>query len=258
MREPCGVYLSQESHMFGEMVFVEARTQESLRARWSRAASLIAQLSALSFLVLLSFARPELPEALRINTHPVLAPPRIMPLVAMAPKEPNTASSAVSYSPLNIAQTNVIQVPSHIPHGIARDEGPPVATSLHGCPSCTGAGSSNALNSIIGSGPATVVKPAAPKSVRVSHMDPGSLIKRVQPTYPAIAKIAHIQGAVVLQAVISREGTIESLHVLSGHPSLVNAAIDAVQQWRYRPYVSNGTPVEVETQITVNFSLGNQ
>jgi protein TonB len=88
-------------------------------------------------------------------------------------------------------------------------------------------------------------------------MDPGSLIKRVQPAYPPIAKLTRIQGTVVLQAVISREGTIESLHVLSGHPSLVNAAIDAVQQWRYRPYVLNGTPVEVETQITVNFSLSS-
>jgi protein TonB len=60
---------------------------------------------------------------------------------------------------------------------------------------------------------------------------------------------------VLLQAIISKEGTIENLRVLSGHPMLTAAAIDAVRQWRYRPYVLNGAPVEVETQITVNFSL---
>jgi protein TonB len=59
-----------------------------------------------------------------------------------------------------------------------------------------------------------------------------------------------------LRAVISRAGTIENLQVLSGHPLLTNAAIAAVRQWRYRPYVLNGEPVEVETQVTVNFILG--
>jgi protein TonB len=59
----------------------------------------------------------------------------------------------------------------------------------------------------------------------------------------------------VLQAVISKEGTIENLKVLAGHPMLISAAVDAVRQWRYRPYVLNHEPVEVETQITVNFSL---
>jgi protein TonB len=85
----------------------------------------------------------------------------------------------------------------------------------------------------------------------------GSLIRRVQPVYPVPAKIAHVQGPVVLAAVISKAGGIENLHVLSGHPLLVPAAIDAVKQWRYRPYILNNEPLEVETQITVNFILGN-
>jgi protein TonB len=83
----------------------------------------------------------------------------------------------------------------------------------------------------------------------------GRLIYRVQPSYPALAKATRVQGQVVLRAVISRTGTIESLHVVSGHPLLVRAAIDAVRQWRYRPYVLNGDPVEVETEVTVNFVL---
>jgi protein TonB len=85
----------------------------------------------------------------------------------------------------------------------------------------------------------------------------GSLIRKVQPVYPPLAKTARIQGPVVLFAVISRAGTIDNLRVLSGHPMLVPAALDAVKQWQYRPYILNHEPIEVETQITVNFVLGN-
>jgi protein TonB len=83
----------------------------------------------------------------------------------------------------------------------------------------------------------------------------GNLMLRVQPLYPPLARQARIQGQVVIRAVISRNGMIENLQVLSGHPMLVQAAIDAVKQWRYRPYFLNGEPVEVETQVTVNFLL---
>ena len=83
----------------------------------------------------------------------------------------------------------------------------------------------------------------------------GNLVYKVQPVYPPLARAARIQGTVMLRAIISRTGTIENLQVISGHPLLVRAATDAVLQWRYRPYVLNGDPVEVETQVTVNFSL---
>jgi protein TonB len=87
-------------------------------------------------------------------------------------------------------------------------------------------------------------------------MSEGDLIHKVLPIYPPLARSARIQGDVVLQAVISRQGAIENLRVLAGHPMLVPAAIEAVRQWRYRPYVLNSEPVEVETQVTVKFSLG--
>jgi protein TonB len=83
----------------------------------------------------------------------------------------------------------------------------------------------------------------------------GSLIRRVEPTYPPLARQARIQGTVVLVAVISKAGTIDNLRLISGHPMLVPAALDAVSQWRYRPYILNGAVIEVETQITVNFML---
>jgi protein TonB len=99
--------------------------------------------------------------------------------------------------------------------------------------------------------PAVTTKPA----FRTSSMLQGSLVRRVDPVYPPLARSVRIQGQVVLAAVISKAGTIQHLQVLSGHPMLVNAALDAVSQWRYRPYVLNGEVIEVETQITVNFKL---
>ena len=98
--------------------------------------------------------------------------------------------------------------------------------------------------------------PVAEKPIRVSRMMDGSLTHRVQPDYPVIAKRAGIQGVVVIAALISKDGTIENLRALSGPPMLIPAAMSAVKQWRYRPYILNGDPIEVDTQITVNFVLG--
>jgi TonB family protein len=81
------------------------------------------------------------------------------------------------------------------------------------------------------------------------------LVSQVPPVYPAVARAARIQGTVVLSAVIDKDGTVESLSLVSGHPLLVPAAMDAVKQWRFRPYTLNGQPVEVKTQINVNFHL---
>jgi periplasmic protein TonB len=103
--------------------------------------------------------------------------------------------------------------------------------------------------------PATPAKPT--HTFRTSNMLEGSLIWQVQPNYPPLARSARIQGPVVLFATISTTGVIENLRVMRGHPLLVGAAIDAVKQWRYRPYILNGEPIEVETEITVNFVLGN-
>ena len=94
------------------------------------------------------------------------------------------------------------------------------------------------------------------KAVVVSHIDEGMLLVRVEPQYPTLARQARIQGSVVLGAIISRDGFIERLHMVSGHPMLVPAAMTAVRQWRYRPYILNDQAVEVETLITVNFVLG--
>lgn len=84
----------------------------------------------------------------------------------------------------------------------------------------------------------------------------GMLLDRVIPRYPPIAVATHTQGIVVLQAIIAKNGAIQNLRVVSGSPMLQQAALDAVRQWRYRPYLLNGEPVDVETTINVVFHLG--
>lgn len=104
--------------------------------------------------------------------------------------------------------------------------------------------------------PPKIEAPKLPTRIRVGgNVQQANLISSPKPNYPPLAKSARIQGTVVLEAVISKQGTVENLTVLSGHPLLVQAAMDAVKQWRYRPTLLNGEPVEVITTITVNFSL---
>jgi TonB family protein len=104
--------------------------------------------------------------------------------------------------------------------------------------------------------PAVLAAPGGP--VRVSAaVVAGMALSKPDPVYPAEAKAAHVQGAVILHAIISKQGAIEKLEVISGNGMLVNSARDAVSQWTYKPYLLNGQPVEVETSITVNYTFGD-
>jgi len=144
-----------------------------------------------------------------------------------------------------------------IPHGIVRDfdpVGPPQTANVRTCfPDC---GTIPGVFGSFGTGQPPAVALAKPKPLPISQLKPGQILRRVEPIYPHLATVTRTQGAVVLHAIISREGTIEQLQVLSGHPLLDQAALDAVKQWRFRPYILNGQPIEVETEITVNFILG--
>ena len=114
-----------------------------------------------------------------------------------------------------------------------------------------------ALNSVVASTPVNVPKHLQ-QTLRISQgVSQGLLLKRVQPVYPAQAMQMRIQGAVQLMATISKEGNISGLNVLSGDGILARSASDAVRQWKYKPYYLNGEPVEIQTQITVNFKLPN-
>lgn len=186
----------------------------------------------------------------------------------MAPAPPPGPAPSEHSRQSNVSTSNrigrTLMMPTRIPRDIANlneTEVPP-AIELPGGPSVPGGtatpGAGYSVPFGLGSGTTSLPilsPPPAIRPVRVSHMMEGNLIHRVQPEYPQLARQARVQGPVVLRAIISREGRIENLQVLSGHPMLVQAAIDAVRQWRYRPYVLNDQPVEVETQITVNFTL---
>jgi protein TonB len=164
-------------------------------------------------------------------------------------------------------QTNIInnqlRTPTKIPEKVQMikdDEAPPPVMSagvVGGVPGgIPGGQMGGVIGGIISSTPVAVPKVATPQRVRVSQgVTQGLLIRKIQPNYPPLARQARIQGSVLLQAEISKDGSIENLHLISGHPMLAPAAIEAVKQWKYKPYILNGEPVEVETQITVNFTL---
>ena len=116
-------------------------------------------------------------------------------------------------------------------------------------------GSSSAVSGIVNTDVINAQKPA-PQLLKISQgVSQGLIIKRVQPVYPAQAKEMHLGGVVELQANITKSGSISAVKQLSGDTTLGRAAIEAVRQWKYKPYYLNGEPIEVETQITVNFKL---
>jgi protein TonB len=155
-----------------------------------------------------------------------------------------------------------------VPHPIPRQVNPvqelasaPDIGVPGGVPGATGTGSAG-IGDLIE--PIPVAPPPPPPVVKKSppaplHVSSGvvesNLIHRVQPAYPPLAKSARIQGIVEFTAIISKQGTIENLQFVRGHPLLVNAAREAILQWRYRPTLLNGEPVEVITNILVNFML---
>jgi periplasmic protein TonB len=96
---------------------------------------------------------------------------------------------------------------------------------------------------------------AAPSQEATKHVTAAVLVKKVNPEYPKKARKQHLEGTVRLHAIIAKDGSVRNLEVLSGDPLLVDAALKAVRQWRYRPTQVNGSPVEVDTTIDVTFAL---
>jgi protein TonB len=188
-------------------------------------------------------------------------------LVAPPPPPPPPPPPAAATVKVVKMQSEVIngqlRTPTKIPNKIQmiKEEEAPPDLGGGGVPGgvpggIPGGSAGGVIGGILSSTQVAVPKVATPQRVRVSSgVSTGLLIKKVTPIYPQLAKQARIQGQVVLQAEISKEGTIQNLQLISGHPMLAPAAIEAVRQWRYKPYLLNGEPVAVETQVVVNFSL---
>ncbi|HKT49957.1 MAG TPA: energy transducer TonB [Candidatus Angelobacter sp.] len=190
----------------------------------------------------------------------------------------STGIIPVSAHPTHVAPLQMVRVAAEQPRGDAfHNSGPhgpamtvvPVSTSstvLHFGPPQPGTdsnvdpnlGTGSKVNGIPDVGACNTCipimqPPMHEKPVSLSHLSEAQLVHRVEPVYPRIAVVTGIQGEVKLHALIAKDGTIQSLSVSSGQPILAQAALDAVRQWRYRPYILNGQAVEVETFITVNF-----
>ena len=221
--------------------------------------SFILQVFLVGVLVLIPLLFTEaLPKA-ALTTFLVAPPPPPPP-----PPPPAAAPVKVVKQIQSDIMNGQLRTPTKIPEKvqmIKEEDSPPPTMSaggvVGGVPGGVPGGQmGGVIGGIISSTPVAVPKVATPQRVRVSQgVSQGLLIKKVQPPYPPLARSARIQGSVILQAEISKDGTIQNLRLISGHPMLAPSAIEAVKQWRYKPYFLNGEPVEVETQITVNFTL---
>lgn len=231
---------------------LESTWDHSGRRRWTTLASFTMQALGLSLLLAIPLLWVQGPPQLRWFDPHILVPPS-----APAAPAPPAAQQAVHSSNVNGEH---LLPPTAIPTSILHvdDLGVPPAPDLGNVGVNDGIGHSRpgVANSL---GDNTALAPTPPPApthpIRLSHWAEGNLIYRVQPNYPVLAREARIQGTVELRAIVSKSGAIEHLSVVNGHAMLVTAAIEAVKQWRYRPYLLNGEPVEVETDITVNFVL---
>jgi protein TonB len=219
--------------------------------RWTMAASLFFQISVALVLATLPLLYPE-----SLTSH-LIAPLVFTPPPPRVPVPIQQSQTSTE----NSAQSTTTPIIEHLPnplfssHRTLSSEDAPVISQRS-------INMGDAIPSLVtdqpSHSPSVSAAPvqARPKPVRVSQLSPGMLLTPIRPVYPAIARAAGVSGQVVVSAVISNTGTIESLQVSSGPELLRRAALDAIQAARYRPFLLNGQPVEVQTTITVSFRLG--
>jgi len=179
-------------------------------------------------------------------------------LVAPAPPPPPPPPAA----PVKVVRPRIVQpqtmvAPTVIPKKIEmiKDAAPDIGSTGTGFGVAGGTG--DLSGGILGGmAPPPPPKPASNRIKVGGQVQAAMLAHQVLPTYPAIAKTAHVSGTVRLHAVIAKDGSIQELQYVSGPALLMRAAMDAVHEWKYRPTMLNGEPVEVDTTIDVVFSLG--
>jgi len=247
--------------MFDDLV-VSGAPRKGGRSRLSMVISAALQFAILGLLVLFPLIYVEaLPKSML--TTMLVAPPPPPP-----PAPPPPPIQKVIVKPVQrIIQQGKMMAPTVIPKDvkmIKEEELPPdvpiYSGATGGVPGGVPGGMpGGVMGGIIGGvgGAPPPPKPDAPKRVVVSGgVQEAKLINKVQPVYPAIARQARIQGIVKIHAIISKDGSIQQLEVVSGPPLLIQAATSAVKQWRYKPTLLSDQPVEVDTYIDVIFSLG--
>jgi protein TonB len=233
---------------------VITRTQQ-----WTTLGSITFQCALAGLLIAIPLLRPQalptMPDALHLSL-PLLQ----KPLVEQVQRTASTASSTAIGTPAASAAAASASTGTAVwlrPGSLTDGPAPTFDPNLR----MTGADPSTlgiATLANVGTGPGVVVERARPIApLRISSgVSKGMLLAPIQPVYPAIARAARVQGAVVMEAVISKTGRIESLHAISGPQMLRTAALTAVEAARYQPYLLNGEPTDVQTTITVIFQLG--
>jgi protein TonB len=220
---------------------------------WSVILSGLVQACILSVLILIPLIYTEaLPKAM-LSTL-LIAPPPPPP-----PPPPPAAIKTIVKPVARLIQSGKLMQPRAIPKEVAvfkEAELPPDVINNAGA---TGGVFGGIPGQGMVSGPMAPPppKPTAPTRVKQGgNVTAASIITQTRPLYPPLARQARIQGNVVLHAIIDKDGKVAQLEVISGHPLLVQSALDAVRQWRYKPTTLNGDPVEVDTTITVTFTMG--
>jgi periplasmic protein TonB len=231
------------------------------RQTWATAASFVVQCIMLGVLMLIPLYFTETLPKSQLLTFLIAPPPPPPP-----PPAEQQVARVMKQIESDLLSSGGLRTPSKIPQKvemIKEEEAPPPMPGaggvVGGVPGGIPGGQlGGVIGGIVNASSAFVPKlqTAVPQRVRISQgVTSGLLLRKVQPPYPALAKAARIEGSVVLKAIIDKEGNITDLQLVSGHPMLVPAAIEAVRQWKYKPYLLNGQPVEVETTVTVIFTL---
>ncbi len=245
--------------MFEEMVVSSAKGKKTNKP-WTVFISMVLQVLLLAVLILIPLIYTEaLPKTLMSSI--LLAPPPPPP-----PPPPPAPVQVVHVKPTaHLMEAGKLVAPKAIPKDIKiikEEEAPPDvgAGMVGGVPGGVAGGSmGGVIGGVIGGASSTAAPPppkVTPKRITVGgNVQAAHLVNRVQPTYPPLARQTRISGTVKLHAIIGKNGAVEQLQVVSGHPLLVQSALDAVRQWRYQPTLLNGEPVEVDTEIDVIFSL---
>ncbi len=245
--------------MFDDLVessVVPKRTNKS----WTVLISAIIQGAILFVLILIPLIYTEaLPKQLLTTFLVAPAPPP-------PPPPPAAAVQRIVKPVARIIQAGKMMAPTVIPKKvemIKEEELPPDVGAVGvvgGVPGgIAGGQAGGVLGGIIGGTGSNLPPPPKPTQQRIrvgGNVQSAKMIRQVQPIYPQIAKTAHVQGTVLLHAIISKDGSVQELQYVSGPPLLMKAAMDAVREWRYQPTLLNGEPVEVETTISVIFTLG--
>jgi protein TonB len=232
--------------MFDQLVVSSAQANRTNKP-WTVALSAIIQFVIIGILILIPLIYTEALPTGMLSTF----------LVAPAPPPPPPPPAA----PVKIVKPRIIQpqrmvAPTVIPKKIEiiKEAAPDVSIGQANVGVVGGTGPLGGVGPVIAPPPP---KPVTPARIRVGgNVQAASLVRKVQPVYPQIARTAHVSGTVVLHAIIAKDGTIQELQYVTGPPLLMRAAMDAVREWRYKPTLLNGEPVEVDTTISVVFSLG--